>query len=133
MLALAKFIKKKMELRENLVGTGFLDAPSLATRKAARMITEKMKEENGSFYNAAAFDPDNFAAANNPDSFSFFGFGQGPRNCIGKRYAMMTMKLALVFLLRNFELVKTENTQENLKMTRFTAGANVPFRARRIN
>ena len=28
MLSLAKFIKKEIELRENLVGTGFLDPPS---------------------------------------------------------------------------------------------------------
>ena len=29
MLSLAKFIKKEIELRENLVGTGFLDPPPL--------------------------------------------------------------------------------------------------------
>ena len=29
MLSLAKFIKKEIELRENLVGTGFLRAPPL--------------------------------------------------------------------------------------------------------
>ena len=27
MLSLSKFIKKEIELRENLVGSGFLDAP----------------------------------------------------------------------------------------------------------
>jgi hypothetical protein len=27
MLSLAKFIKKEIQLRENLVGTGFLDPP----------------------------------------------------------------------------------------------------------
>ena len=29
MLSLAKFIKKEIELRENLVGTGFLHPPKL--------------------------------------------------------------------------------------------------------
>jgi hypothetical protein len=29
MLSLAKFIRKEIELRENLVGTGFLDPPPL--------------------------------------------------------------------------------------------------------
>ena len=29
MLSLAKFIKKEIELRENLVGTGFVDPPTL--------------------------------------------------------------------------------------------------------
>ena len=35
MLSLAKYIKKKIELRENLVGTGFLRAPQ-ALDKAAK-------------------------------------------------------------------------------------------------
>lgn len=35
MLSLAKFIKKEIELRENLVGTGFLDPP-----KAKKIKTE---------------------------------------------------------------------------------------------
>jgi hypothetical protein len=29
MLSLAKFIRKEIEMRENLVGTGFLDPPSI--------------------------------------------------------------------------------------------------------
>ena len=29
MLSLAKFIRKEIELRENLVGTGFLDPPTI--------------------------------------------------------------------------------------------------------
>lgn len=29
MLSLAKFIRKEIELRENLVGSGFLDPPSI--------------------------------------------------------------------------------------------------------
>ncbi len=33
MLSLAKFIKKEIELRENLVGTGFLDPPVLEKKE----------------------------------------------------------------------------------------------------
>ena len=43
------------------------------------IIYEKMKRESSSFYNGSEFDPENFDVFNNPDSFSFFGFGQGPR------------------------------------------------------
>ena len=43
MLSLAKFIKKKIELRENLVGTGFLDPPR-AAEKAATIEYEKLLE-----------------------------------------------------------------------------------------
>ena len=78
------------------------------------------------------FDPENFASVNNPDSFSLLAFGQGPRNCMGKRYAMMAMKIALVFLLRNFELVKTSNTKDDLRMYRLLPGADVPFKAKNL-
>ena len=88
-----------------------------------------MKREGASFYNGAEFDPENFDTSNNPETFSFLGFGQGPRNCIGKRYAMISMKIALVSMLRRFRLVKTGNTTDQLKMYKFAAGAEVPFYA----
>jgi len=91
------------------------------------IIYEKMKRESSSFYNGSEFDPENFDVFNNPDSFSFFGFGQGPRNCIGKRFAVMIMKLALVHILRKHQLVKSKNTKDDLRMYRFQAGADVPF------
>jgi len=91
------------------------------------IIYEKMKNESLSFYNGSEFDPENFDSSNNPDSFSFFGFGQGPRNCIGKRFAVMLMKLALVHILRRHQLIKSKNTKDDLRMYRFQAGADVPF------
>merc|ERR1711997_260249 len=90
-------------------------------------LYERMKREGASFYNGAEFDPENFDTSNNPETFSFLGFGQGPRNCIGKRYAMISMKIALVSILRNFRLVRTENTKNDLELFKFLAGAEVPF------
>eukprot|EP00092_Neocalanus_flemingeri_P034479 GFUD01037490.1.p1 GENE.GFUD01037490.1~~GFUD01037490.1.p1 ORF type:complete len:541 (-),score=159.18 GFUD01037490.1:552-2174(-) len=92
-------------------------------------LYERMRKENESFYNSGEYDPDNFDASNNPDTFSFLGFGQGPRNCIGKRYAMISIKIALVSILRSFQVVKTENTKEKLEQFKFLAGAEVPFYA----
>ena len=92
-------------------------------------LYERMKESKSSFINPEEFDPSNFDHSNNPDHFSFLGFGQGPRNCVGKRYAMITMKLALVPLLKNYRLVKTENSPEELKLFKFLAGADVRFHA----
>merc|ERR1719188_657816 len=98
------------------------------------LLYEKTKNnpENSSFYNAGEFDPENFNPSNNPDSFAFFGFGQGPRNCVGRRYAMLAMKLALVHVLRNHKIIKSENTKEDLKLYKFIPGAEVPFYAQRI-
>jgi cytochrome P450 len=46
---------------------------------------------------------------------AFLGFGQGPRNCIGMKFAMVEMKLALVKLLRKFEVHPSEETPERLE------------------
>jgi len=98
------------------------------------LLYEKTKNnpENTSFYNPGEFDPENFNPSNNPDSFGFLGFGQGPRNCVGKRYAILAMKLALVHVLRNHKIVKSKNTKEDLKLYKFIAGAEVPFYAQKI-
>lgn len=57
MLSLAKFIKKEIELRENLVGTGFLDPPApfnRSTKEAVSRITVL-----GEIVQAAGFEAEN--------------------------------------------------------------------------
>jgi len=68
------------------------------------------------FINPDSFDPSNFDAENNPNKFGFVGFGQGPRNCIGMRYAYMALKLALVHTVRSFKVVPCAETAETLKL-----------------
>jgi cytochrome P450 len=46
---------------------------------------------------------------------SYLAFGLGPRNCIGMKFAIVEMKLALVNLMRNFELFPSENTPKILE------------------
>ena len=45
MLSLAKFIKKEIELRENLIGTGFLEPPQNAVRRFANKLRDKQEDE----------------------------------------------------------------------------------------
>ena len=67
------------------------------------------------FFNPAELDPDNFDTKNNPNKFGFAGFGNGPRNCIGMRYAYIALKLALVKTITKYKVVKCEKTVDKLK------------------
>ncbi|CAD7683936.1 unnamed protein product [Nyctereutes procyonoides] len=48
--------------------------------------------------------------------YTYLPFGTGPRNCIGMRFAIMNMKLALVRVLQNFSFKPCKETQIPLKL-----------------
>nr|XP_045624411.1 cytochrome P450 3A13-like [Procambarus clarkii] len=53
-----------------------------------------------------AFDPDRFLQQHRRDitSGTYLPFGLGPRNCIGKWFALLVVKLALAKMVESFEL-----------------------------
>ncbi|CAB1423066.1 unnamed protein product [Pleuronectes platessa] len=65
-----------------------------------------------------AFKPERFSKENkdNVDPYAFLPFGAGPRNCIGMRFALLAMKLALVMVLQNFSFVPCKETQIPLEL-----------------
>ncbi|NXJ08734.1 C340 protein, partial [Odontophorus gujanensis] len=58
------------------------------------------------------FRPERFSKENkkNIDPYTFLPFGAGPRNCIGMRFALLIMKVALVVLLQNFSFKPCKDT-----------------------
>lgn len=60
------------------------------------------------------FDPSRHQKKRNP--LGYLAFGAGPRNCIGMKFALVEMKLALVNLLTNFEIFPSENTPKTLEL-----------------
>uniref|UniRef100_A0A2S2NM21 Putative Cytochrome p450 n=1 Tax=Schizaphis graminum TaxID=13262 RepID=A0A2S2NM21_SCHGA len=62
------------------------------------------------------YDPERFSPeekAKRPNG-TYLPFGDGPRSCIGKRFAEVEMKLALVELLTKFEVFPCEETDNPL-------------------
>lgn len=62
------------------------------------------------------FDPDRFSAENGglkpfKDKGVFLSFGDGPRICLGMKYGMLQVKVAIVELVRNFVIKPNAKTE----------------------
>ncbi|KAK0405383.1 hypothetical protein QR680_017959 [Steinernema hermaphroditum] len=65
------------------------------------------------------FNPDRFSAEGKAERnpLAFLGFGAGPRNCIGARFAQIQMKILIAVVLRRFKLSVSEDAPRHpLKM-----------------
>ncbi|XP_026324723.1 cytochrome P450 9e2-like [Hyposmocoma kahamanoa] len=67
------------------------------------------------------FNPDRFSDENknNIKPFTFTPFGVGPRNCIGSRFAILTLKVLLFDLVSNYKIVKGEKTLDPIVLEPF--------------
>uniref|UniRef100_A0A6Q2X6U9 Cytochrome P450 3A n=1 Tax=Esox lucius TaxID=8010 RepID=A0A6Q2X6U9_ESOLU len=64
------------------------------------------------------FKPERFSKENKEsiDPYSYMPFGAGPRNCIGMRFALIMIKLAMVEILQSYTFTACDETQIPLEM-----------------
>lgn len=64
------------------------------------------------------FRPERFSKQNKDsiNPYIYLPFGSGPRNCIGMRFALMNIKLAVIRMLQNFSFKPCKETQIPLEI-----------------
>ncbi|NXU86524.1 CP3A9 protein, partial [Xiphorhynchus elegans] len=69
--------------------------------------------------NPDEFRPERFSKENKEsiDPYTYLPFGAGPRNCIGMRFALLTLKVAIVSLLQHFTFQTCKETQIPIKLS----------------
>ncbi|XP_046999169.1 cytochrome P450 6B4-like [Schistocerca americana] len=70
------------------------------------------------FRNPEKFDPEHFSeeqkASRHP--YSYLPFGEGPRICIGMRFGLTQVKVALVHLLSKFDFLPVGDKQSKVRI-----------------
>ncbi|KAL4714491.1 hypothetical protein ACJJTC_017786 [Scirpophaga incertulas] len=66
------------------------------------------------FKNPTVFDPDHFLPeyTQNRHYYSFIPFSAGPRSCVGRKYAILKLKVLLATILRNYKTVSAVPEEE---------------------
>lgn len=81
------------------------------------VATIKIHRREDLYPNPNKFDPDNFLPERtaNRHYYGFIPFSAGPRSCVGRKYAMLKLKILLSTLLRNFR-VYSHLTEKDFKL-----------------
>ncbi|XP_057659026.1 cytochrome P450 4g15 [Diorhabda carinulata] len=68
--------------------------------------TFRIHRDPDTYANPEKFDPDNFLPERsaNRHYYSFIPFSAGPRSCVGRKYAMLKLKILLSTIIRNYKI-----------------------------
>ena len=63
-------------------------------------------------------NPENFSkeARQSRSPYTFLAFGQGPRACIGMRFALLEAKVAIAMLMRKFNFLPSNKNPDKLEL-----------------
>ncbi|XP_010164939.1 cytochrome P450 3A24 [Antrostomus carolinensis] len=84
------------------------------------MIPPYTLHRNAEYWpNPEEFRPERFRKENKEsiDPYTYLPFGAGPRNCLGMRFALLTLKVAIAVLLQHFTFQTCKETQIPLKLS----------------
>ncbi|XP_060532305.1 cytochrome P450 4g15 [Cylas formicarius] len=108
-------IARQLQQDVKLASNPNLVLPSGATIVVGTFKIHRLEEIYGP--NSEKFDPDNFLPERtaNRHYYGFIPFSAGPRSCVGRKYAMLKLKILLSTILRNFS-IKSRLKEDDYKL-----------------
>ncbi|KAF5284523.1 hypothetical protein FQR65_LT13508 [Abscondita terminalis] len=103
------------QLRHNVkLASGDYDLPAGCT---VVIGTLPLHRRSDLYPNPDKFDPDNFLPERsaNRHYYGFVPFSAGPRSCVGRKYAMLKLKILLSTIMRNFR-IRSDLTEKDFKL-----------------
>ncbi|CAH1732100.1 cytochrome P450 4g15 [Aphis gossypii] len=81
------------------------------------IATFKIHRNEDTFPNPEVFNPDNFLPEKSASRhyYAYVPFSAGPRSCVGRKYAMLKLKIILSTILRNFK-INSNLTEKDWKL-----------------
>jgi cytochrome P450 len=131
MYPIAPIVVNRQSTEEfNIEGIGKIPA---GTRIAVDMYSLHFDPDLWGPVDPHTFYPERFATKRHP--MAWIPFGAGPRNCVGMRFALIELKMALVRLLKTYSIIdcgeKTHKSFEQLKENFVIAPREVTIRLQR--
>ena len=82
------------------------------------VVPAAMQMDPEFFPDPKTFNPENFSKENKAkrSPYCFFSFGQGPRACIGMRFAQLEAKMALATVLRKYTFKACPKTVDEIEL-----------------
>lgn len=76
--------------------------------------TFKLHRNPKVYENPNVFNPDNFLPEKSSTRhyYSYIPFSAGPRSCVGRKYAMLKLKILLSTILRNFRIINNRKEED---------------------
>lgn len=78
-----------------------------------RVCIYSMHHDPTQFPEPHKFQPERFLGTPTFHKFAYLPFGSGPRNCVARSLALLEGQMAILHLIRNFQLSVSSKTQAN--------------------